>query len=166
MGEGQAHESAGVRRARRWSAVVGSIRSYRVSAPREFHRGESSTDHHRSPQHGKCQLEVVSEEADSSGRSLASSCWQSGRERARNRFARKLKYRFSRILSAARAGRSGARTQFPAASSCAGCRREHSLLWATEGRFGIDHPVLTVQPSQKSTELFWISQRGGWSGAA
>ena len=40
------------------------------------------------------------------------------------------------------------------------------LLRATEGRFGIDHPVLTVQPSQKSTELFWISQRGGWSGAA
>jgi len=40
------------------------------------------------------------------------------------------------------------------------------LLRATEGRFGIDHPVLAVQLSQKSTELFWISQRGGWSGAA
>lgn len=40
------------------------------------------------------------------------------------------------------------------------------LLWATEGRFGVDHPVLAVQLSQKSTELFWISQRGGWSGAA
>jgi hypothetical protein len=36
----------------------------------------------------------------------------------------------------------------------------------TEGRLGVDHPVLTVQLSQKSTELFWISQCGGWSGAA
>jgi hypothetical protein len=25
---------------------------------------------------------------------------------------------------------------------------------------------LAVQLSQKSTELFWISQRGGWPGAA
>ena len=36
----------------------------------------------------------------------------------------------------------------------------------TESRLGVDHPVLAVQLSQKSTELFWISQRGGWSGAA
>ena len=40
------------------------------------------------------------------------------------------------------------------------------LLRTTEGRLGIDHPVLAVQLSQKSPELFWISQRGGWTGAA
>jgi hypothetical protein len=40
------------------------------------------------------------------------------------------------------------------------------LGWATEGRLGVDQPVLTVQLSQKSTEVFWISPRGGWSSAA
>ncbi len=45
------------------------------------------------PQLGQCQLEVVSEEVEGGGRSLASSCWQSGRQCARNRFARKPKYR-------------------------------------------------------------------------
>src|ERR1700674_3933445 len=40
------------------------------------------------------------------------------------------------------------------------------LLRTTEGRFSVDHPVLAVQLSQKSTELFWISQRSCWSGAA
>ena len=45
------------------------------------------------PQLGQCQLEAVSEEVSGSGSSLASSCLQSGRERARNRFARKPKYR-------------------------------------------------------------------------
>src|SRR6266700_4089438 len=39
-------------------------------------------------------------------------------------------------------------------------------LRSAEGRFGIDHPVLTVQPAKQSTKLFWISQRGSWSGAA
>lgn len=49
---------------------------------------------------------------------------------------------------------------------CISAEIAQDLLRTTEGRFGIDHPVLAVQLSQKSTELYWISQRGGWSGAA
>ncbi len=36
----------------------------------------------------------------------------------------------------------------------------------TESRFGVDYSVLTVQLSQKSTEVFWVRHCGGWSGAA
>ena len=49
---------------------------------------------------------------------------------------------------------------------CVAAEIAQDLGRTTEGRLGIDHPVLAVQLSQKSTELFWISQCGGWSGAA
>jgi len=37
---------------------------------------------------------------------------------------------------------------------------------ATEGRLGVDHPVLAMHSSQESMELFWISQRGCRPGTA
>jgi len=40
------------------------------------------------------------------------------------------------------------------------------LLGTTEGRFGVNHPVVTVQPAKQSTKLSWISQCGCRAGAA